>query len=274
MTTANGTAADKEVTETRMKSSARSEQGGVLRRENPGRVRTCAGCGERTGPEMLVRLILGPSGELAVDSGGGAFGRGTHVHPQRSCLEKAVQRGIARSTKGRGRSLALSDAGGAPLTIESLAAAIGQAMDRRVQGLLVSAMRSRRAVFGTESVKGACQRGDAKLIVVACDAAAAADLSEVRRAVAEGWAVGWGTKSLLAALCRGGAAESAAGLAVLAITSDRIAAAVRDAVHVAEATILADSGRKALRSAAPIESRASDPHLDRRLGLSTVERGA
>ena len=41
--------------------------------KNP-RVRTCVGCGERvemTARASLVRLILGPEGEVAVDSGDG-----------------------------------------------------------------------------------------------------------------------------------------------------------------------------------------------------------
>jgi ribosomal protein L7Ae-like RNA K-turn-binding protein len=250
-------------------------------------MRTCAGCGERVDigsggaetaqtnpsgsprPSLLVRLVLGPGGEICVDGGDGAFGRGMHVHACAGCLKKAVQRGIARTTKGRGRSVVLPGAATpVPLTVASLAAAIRQAMDRRIQGLLVAAARSRQVAIGTEAVKGACKRAEAKLIVVATDAAASADLSEVRRAISEGWAVAWGTKQGLSTLCRGDTALGSAGLAILAIKSDRIAARLRDAVHAAEQTGQLE------KTGTEHGDAAADPLEGRRVELSTVERGA
>ena len=52
--------------------------------------------------------------------------------------------------------------------------------------------------------EGAFERGEASLVVVARDAAAGAELSVVRKAIAEGRAVAWGSKRELGALCSGG----------------------------------------------------------------------
>ena len=95
---------------------------------------------------------------------------------------------------------------------------------------------------GADAVTGACQRGEAALVLVACDAAAAADLGEVRRAVAEGRAVAWGTKERLGAIVAarpvrgklrappgphdGGPTPEAVGVGVVAITSRTLAEAL------------------------------------------------
>lgn len=174
-----------------------------------GRLRSCVGCGERVdllGPEAddFVRLVLGPDGAIAVDAGsrrGGGFGRGAHLHTRPDCLERAAKAGLARATKGKAHLILDENGGdGAVLSAGSLARAIQRAMDRRIEGLLAAAVRSRRAACGANAVTGACKRGEAELVLVACDAAAAADLTEVRRAVAGGRAVAWGTKQGLGAI--------------------------------------------------------------------------
>jgi hypothetical protein len=97
-------------------------------------------------------------------------------------------------------------------------------------------LRGKHLAVGADAVTGACQRGEAKLLVVARDAAAAAELGEVRRAVADGRAVAWGTKASLAAACRGGRTE---GVGVVAILSPTIASALKEAVQVLDACITA-----------------------------------
>jgi hypothetical protein len=90
--------------------------------------------------------------------------------------------------------------------------------------------------IGADAVTDACRRGDAALVVVATDAAAAAELSEVRRAIAEGRAVAWGTKRSLGDSLPGGTSRSD-GVAVVAIGSARIASALRETIHAADAAI-------------------------------------
>jgi predicted RNA-binding protein YlxR (DUF448 family) len=183
------------------------------------RTRTCVGCNERVdlgdpGQADVVRLILGPGGEIAVDSssrgrGGGGMGRGAHVHARRACVDRAARAGLLRATRGAARFVVTSDAGEADkpeaLSTDSLARAIQGSMDRRIEGLLGAAVRSRQLSAGGGAVTEACRRSEAKLVLVARDAAGLAELTEVRRAVAEGRAVAWGTKERLGVIIAPGA---------------------------------------------------------------------
>jgi predicted RNA-binding protein YlxR (DUF448 family)/ribosomal protein L7Ae-like RNA K-turn-binding protein len=241
-----------------------------------GRTRTCVGCSERIDlnvvDEEVVRLILGPGGEIAVDPKGGGFGRGAHVHARRDCVERAAKGGLLRATKGNAHLVvdgavtmgspvgvpptppderspegppdeANDQSAGAPLSGDSLARAIRRSLDRRIQGLVAAAVRSRRIAAGADAVTGACKRGDAEMVIVACDASAAAELTEVRRAMSEGRAVAWGTKRKLGSLVHAGApthtvraaAAAEAGVGVIAISSRTLAVALRRAVHAASA---------------------------------------
>lgn len=227
------------------------ESGAVREAEKAprGRTRTCVGCGEHVATEAtekaidLVRLVLGPEGEIAVDARGGAFGRGAHVHARPACLERAVKGGLARSTKGKALAVLAEDGTRLPLHAGSLARAIQEAMDRRIEGLFAAAVRSRQLAYGADAVTGpdGCQRPEAELIVVARDAAAAelTEMSGVRRAVAEGRAVAWGDKPRLGRMVTLGKTRAAdqdvVSVAVVAILSRPIAEALQQAVRIADA---------------------------------------
>ena len=250
-------------------------------REGSSRVRTCVGCGERVEiprsdalSSVLIRLVIGPSGEVAVDAAGGGFGRGAHVHPRPLCIERAAQKGLSRAARGKVSLLWFEEPdlsgnefpnvaepapavaagpgpgpGLVPLDPLSLSRAIIAALDRRVQGLLVAAARSRKIAPGTDAVVGADVRGQAALVLVATDAAAGAELSVVRRAISEGRGVAWGTKKVLGALCSAAdSAKRSEGLAVIAIKDDRIGAAIREAVQAAAALLPLSSSSSARRS--------------------------
>ena len=164
------------------------------RRGRPGEARPRARRRDRRGRRVEARR--------------GLRARRTPAHP--AGLPRACGQGRARPRdEGQGpRRPRIARAGrpgpaGRRSSAGSLARAIQRAMDRRIEGLLAAAVRSRRAVCGADAVTGACKRGEAALVVVACDAAAAADLTEVRRAVAEGRAVAWGSKQRLGAIAPG-----------------------------------------------------------------------
>ena len=236
------------------------------------RARTCVGCGERVhigeadgGSLDLVRLTLGPDGALTVDPRGGAAGRGAHVHARPACLARAARGGLARSTKGRARSVVNGAAAGvdaahpaagprAGVDADSLARAIQWAMDRRIEGLVAAAVRSRRIARGEAAVTEACERGEAELVIVARDAAEAAGLPEVQRAVAAGRAVAWGDRRALARLA---SHEEEAGGAVVAIASRPIAAALRRAAHIAGACT-APVGAERTRHTRPRRAKKDD----------------
>ena len=157
------------------------------------RLRTCVGCRQADTPEALVRVVLTPDGEVVVDLAGGAFGRGAWLHARPGCLQAAAPRGLSKSFKAEIRTQA-----------PSLAAALGEAANRRIRSLLSGASGARKLAIGSDAVERALGAGEAHLVVVASDARAAADSARVRAAIAEGRAIAWGTKELLGtALDRG-----------------------------------------------------------------------
>ena len=178
-------------------------------------IRTCVGCGRAEAPEGMVRLVVSPDGEVAVDLAGGHFGRGAHLHASPRCLV-AAQRGLSRSFR--------CPVAGSP---EALASAIVTAANRRVRGLLSSAARSRRIEVGAESAGKGFDSGKVRLLVVARDAAAGASTGPVLRAIAAGAAVAWGTKEDLGALV--GKSE----VAVLGIVSEPLAVALQTVMRTA-----------------------------------------
>lgn len=205
--------------------------------------RTCVGCGLHENNEELVRLVVGPDGAIAVDAKGGAFGRGAHVHARLACIAKAGKGGLQKSFKGKVRQIDAAD----------LAQAIVEAMERQIEGLVVSALRAKRIAIGGDAATDASRRNEAKLMILACDAQAAADMTEMRRAVSEGRAVAWSTKERLGALVRHGDGKP---VAVIAIEDDRIGGAIRSAVHAIDACRSGASPKKATENAAAAASNA------------------
>jgi len=173
--------------------------------------RTCAGCGKHAEADELVRVVLDPSsGELAVDLASSAFGRGAHVHGAQSCLAKALKSGFARVFKCEVKGDA-----------NAISAAIVDAADRRIEGLLSGAKRGGQLAIGADAVKEAKEPA---LLVVARDAAAAAKLSIVERAVAEGKAIAFADKIRLGALV--GGRDGNREVAVIAILHRGVATAI------------------------------------------------
>jgi ribosomal protein L7Ae-like RNA K-turn-binding protein len=121
------------------------------------------------------------------------------------------------------------------VTPQALASTIVAAAERRARGLLSSAARSEWIEIGADRAGKAFESGDAFLLVVARDAAAGASTGPVLRAIADGVAVGWGTKAELGALV--GKSE----VAVLGVTSKRLAVALRTVVRTASS--VAENGK-------------------------------
>ena len=174
--------------ETKQHDLERDERG-----EKPGSARTrrqCAGCAKRDFADALVRVVLDPAdGSLAVDLADSRFGRGAHVHASKECAQKALRGGFAKVFKCKVEG-----------TVESLGEQVLDAADRRIEGLLAGARRGKLAISGSDVVRAAYREGTAAIIVVASDAAAAAKLSEIQDAVAQGKAIGWSNKQRLGAI--------------------------------------------------------------------------
>lgn len=193
--------------------------------------RTCVGCGKRNPAEELVRVVLGDQ-TVVPDAKGGSFGRGAHVHATRSCLEVACKKGFPRTFKQNVRA-----------DVTSLATAIAEAHDRRLEGLLSGGLRGGHVIYGTDKVVEALRAGEAKLVVLAADATAAAERNEVKTATGEGRTIVWhGNRMRLAAAVgrRGDAARE--GVAICAVTSAELGAEVR------KCWLIAGSSRSAVAS--------------------------
>ena len=198
--------------------------------------RTCVGCGRRDHADAMIRLIVAPDGQVGVDLAGGRFGRGAHLHTTAACLAKAP-RGLSRAFHQTIKP-----------SVSELAEAIQTAVDRRVSGLIASAVRARQVDVGGEAAGEAFAQHKARLLVIARDAMAATSLGHVARAIAQGGAVAWGTKQEIGSLV--GRAEAA----VLGIESERLAAAVKATVSIGHG-MGTRAERQAPRSAMATEDR-------------------
>lgn len=181
-------------------------------REKPSQ-RMCAGCGRRSEPDALVRLVVGHAPPfVAVDLGRRLGGRGVSVHPKRACIRSAGMRGgLARALSG----VAEID----PQRIEQM---IVQQLQRRVAGLVSSAQRKGALALGAEAVRSALQSGRGYLLIRASDSRGRVmELS--RAAIALGCAtVTWGTKAAM------GDALGRSDVGVLLVMDRGIARAVAD----------------------------------------------
>jgi predicted RNA-binding protein YlxR (DUF448 family) len=124
--------------------------------------RTCVGCRAHDESATLVRIALVPDHEppLVPDLAGMLGGRGLWLHPRASCLHKAVRGGFARALR---RAVTV--------TPESILEPLQTQLTRRIQGLLLAALRRRRATVGTDAVLEALATCPVGLLLVAKDAA-------------------------------------------------------------------------------------------------------
>ena len=67
-------------------------------------VRTCCGCGRKSGKRDMVRIVKRPDGDVAVDPTGRASGRGAYLCEDPACWEA----GLARSRLERTLKVAIA----------------------------------------------------------------------------------------------------------------------------------------------------------------------
>jgi predicted RNA-binding protein YlxR (DUF448 family) len=128
--------------------------------------RKCILTGDRADPDMLVRLAIGPEGQVLPDIRAKAPGRGAWIGVSRAELEAALTKGklrgaLARSFKEGG--LAIPD--DLPDLVE---AGLRQDLLSRL-GLEAKASM---LLTGSEKVDVACRKGQVQLLLHAADAAA------------------------------------------------------------------------------------------------------
>jgi predicted RNA-binding protein YlxR (DUF448 family) len=118
----------------------------------------------------LVRLVVGPDGEVVPDLSGGAFGRGAWVHPRPACVADAVKAGLSRGLKTK-----------VTTSVSVVTELVRKAAERRALSLLQAAERGRLAALGATPLEEAERDGRVELLVLARDAKASAELSAVAR---------------------------------------------------------------------------------------------
>jgi predicted RNA-binding protein YlxR (DUF448 family) len=141
--------------------------------------RTCILSRRTAGRDELIRLALGPDGQVAPDVRARAPGRGAWIGVDRAALEAAQAKGKLRGALARAfRTDALDLPGDLGARTE---AALGQAaLDR-----LGLEAKSSNLILGSEKIEVAARRGRVVLLLHAADAS-----SEGRRKLDQAWRVG------------------------------------------------------------------------------------
>ncbi|MDX3900323.1 MAG: DUF448 domain-containing protein [Sphingobium sp.] len=126
--------------------------------------RRCILSGERADPDILVRLALGPDGEVLPDVRAKAPGRGAWVGVPRTALEKALGNGKLKG--GLARAFKTGD-----LQIaDDLAERIEEALRQDLLSRLGLEARASMLLTGSEKIDVAARKGQVKLLLHAADA--------------------------------------------------------------------------------------------------------
>ena len=116
------------------------------RRGQPG-VRQCVVTRERRPKDELVRLVLDPEGQVAIDLLDRAPGRGVYVRADRIALRKALSgKGIGRTFRGRACPLS-------PEAVEILLDGAVERLEGRLLELVAVARRAGVAALGMDAVR-------------------------------------------------------------------------------------------------------------------------
>lgn len=126
--------------------------------------RKCILSGEHAARDALVRLAIGPAGEVLPDALARAPGRGAWIGVSRAELEQAVENGklkgaLARAFKGE--QLAIP---------ADLGALVDKALTRAVLDRLGLELRAGRMILGSERIAEQARQGKVALLVHASDA--------------------------------------------------------------------------------------------------------
>jgi predicted RNA-binding protein YlxR (DUF448 family) len=128
--------------------------------------RKCILTGDRADPETLVRLAVGPEGQILPDIRAKAPGRGAWIGVTRSDLETALAKGKLKGALARAfktNDLVIPD---------DLPAMIEDGLRRTLLDRLGLEARASMVLTGSEKIDVACRKGQVRLLLHASDAAA------------------------------------------------------------------------------------------------------
>jgi len=128
--------------------------------------RRCILSGERHNPDHLIRLALGPDGQVLPDIRAKAPGRGAWIGVDRAALEKALGNGKLRG------ALARAFKTGDLMIPDDLPARIDSALRAALLDRLGLEAKSSMLLTGSEKIDVAARRGQVALLLHAADGAA------------------------------------------------------------------------------------------------------
>ncbi|MGE4307270.1 MAG: DUF448 domain-containing protein [Novosphingobium sp.] len=128
--------------------------------------RKCILTGDRADPDSLIRLAIGPDGDVLPDIRAKAPGRGAWIGVPRAVLENALAKGRLKGALAR--SFKTGDLRIADDLPERIEAALRQDLLSRL-GLEA---RASMVLTGSEKIDVACRKGSVALLLHAADAAA------------------------------------------------------------------------------------------------------
>ncbi|WP_375404558.1 DUF448 domain-containing protein [uncultured Sphingomonas sp.] len=144
-----------------------------------GPVRRCILSGERDARDGLVRLALGPDGQVHPDVRAKAPGRGAWIGVTRAELETALAKGKLRG------ALARAFKGGDFTVAPDLPQRIADALERNATDRLGLEAKSGTLITGSDKIDGAARGGQLRALYHAADAR-----DDGMRKLAQGWRVG------------------------------------------------------------------------------------
>ncbi len=205
--------------------------------------RTCILTREHGTRDDLIRLALGPDGQVAPDVRARAPGRGAWIGVDREQLEAAQSKGKLKA------ALARAFKTGTVTVPDDLGARIETALRQTVLDRLGLEARSGALISGSEKIETAARRGDVALLLHASDAA-----DDGRRRLDQAWRAGDGPEQGLVIP----AERAILGLALgrqnvvhVALTDRAAAARVRHALDRWRAFIGPNAGLSAATATAP-----------------------
>lgn len=135
--------------------------------------RRCILSGDRADPAVLIRLALGPDGQIAPDVRAKAPGRGAWIGVSRAELEKALAGGKLRGALARAFKDSGKDSGGKTSGID-IPADLPERIDAALQQALLDRLgleaRASMLLTGSEKIDVAARRGEVALLLHAADA--------------------------------------------------------------------------------------------------------
>ncbi|WP_343345964.1 DUF448 domain-containing protein [Sphingomicrobium sp. XHP0239] len=147
--------------------------------EERGPERMCVLTRRRAPKDDLVRLALGPEGQVAPDIRARAPGRGAYVGATRTELDEAQASGKLKGALSRAFKT------GKLIIPDDLAGMVDAQLKRHFLDRLGLEARSGQLISGAERVEVACRKGEVHLLLHAADAG-----EDGKSSLAQGWRMG------------------------------------------------------------------------------------